>query len=151
MQCALHQLGGHGVSDRPSGRCQGDIRDTGRGHAPDRHGGALQGVGARHHSDRQPEEAVFPSPLPEQQRYILRHRPTGQKVEQIGRRLSQVLRLRGAEAGQHHGQRQPPVCRDGPRAAGQRHRQLRAEDDCGAEAMSAAAGKKKLNEPWRLF
>ena len=61
--------------------------------------------------------------------------------------LLQALRLCGQEAGQHDGQRQPPLRRDGPGAARQRHRQLRAEDDRRAEAMRAARKKK----PWRLF
>lgn len=57
----------------------------------------------------------------------------------------QVVWLRGAEAGKHNRQRQPPLRRAGPRPACQRHRQLRLEDDRLAEAMSAD------DSPWHLF
>lgn len=49
----------------------------------------------------------------------------------------QVVWVRGAQAGKHNRQRQPPLRRAGPRPACQRHRQLRLEDDRLAEAMSA--------------
>ena len=58
--------------------------------------------------------------------------------------LLQALRLCGQEAGQHDGQRQPPLRRDGPGAARQRHRQLCAEDDRRAEAMKGGEKKKTL-------
>lgn len=56
----------------------------------------------------------------------------------------QVVWLRGAEAGKHNRQRQPPLRRAGPRPACQRHRQLRLEDDRLAEAMSADDSPRHL-------
>lgn len=57
----------------------------------------------------------------------------------------QVVWVRGAEAGKHNRQRQPPLRRAGPRPACQRHRQLCLEDDRLAEAMSADGSL------WHLF
>lgn len=56
MQRSLHQLGGYGVADRPSGRRQGDSGDAGRSSATCCHRCALQSIVTRHHADRQPEE-----------------------------------------------------------------------------------------------
>lgn len=64
MQCALHQLGGHGVPDRPSGRRQGHIWDTGCRFSAHCHHRALQGVLAGHHADRQPEEVSLHGTCP---------------------------------------------------------------------------------------
>lgn len=47
----------------------------------------------------------------------------------------QALWLCGSQAGKHDGQRQPPLCRAGARAAGHRHRQLCLQDDRLAKTM----------------
>lgn len=47
----------------------------------------------------------------------------------------QALWLCGSKAGKHNGQRQPPLCRAGARAAGHRHRQLCLQDDRLAKTM----------------
>lgn len=56
MQCALHQLGGDGVPDRPSGHRQGHLWDADGRVSTYGHRCALQGVITRHHADRQPEK-----------------------------------------------------------------------------------------------
>lgn len=47
----------------------------------------------------------------------------------------QALWLCGSQAGKHNGQRQPPLCRAGARAAGHCHRQLCLQDDRLAKTM----------------
>lgn len=54
----------------------------------------------------------------------------------------QALRIRGAEAGKHNGQRQPHLRGAGPGPAGQRHRQLCVEDNRLADPM-----RSRLNPP----
>lgn len=56
MQCALHQLGGDGVLDWASGHRQGHLWDADSRVPTCCHRCALQGVFARHHTDRQPEK-----------------------------------------------------------------------------------------------
>lgn len=56
MQCALHQLGGDGVLDGPSGHLQGYLWDSDGRFSTDCHCCALQGVVTGHHTDGQPEE-----------------------------------------------------------------------------------------------
>lgn len=56
MQCALHQLGGDGVVDWASGHRQGHLWDADSRVPTYCHRCALQGVFARHHTDRQPEK-----------------------------------------------------------------------------------------------